>query len=156
MGYSFWLTARGLLYAPPHRQDSTYYNLCYPSQGALAKTRNSSMGPLWRIDPTTHRTTELHLSPPNRTRSDYLQPGLLISSVHFHIDWQHGMMSCSVITLVRRLHQWFVYIGFWLQGARSSSVVRAFAHGAMGRRIDPSWGGPIELFLVPASAPWLV
>ena len=24
------------------------------------------------------------------------------------------------------------------QGARCSSVVRAFAHGAMGRRIDPS------------------
>ena len=38
-------------------------------------------------------------------------------------------------------------------GARCSSVVRAFAHGAMGCRIDPSWGGPIELFLVPASAP---
>ena len=34
-----------------------------------------------------------------------------------------------------------------------SSVVRAFAHGAKGRRIDPSWSGPIELFLVPASAP---
>ena len=32
-------------------------------------------------------------------------------------------------------------------------MVRAFAHGAMGHRIDPSWGGPIELFLVPASAP---
>ena len=31
-----------------------------------------------------------------------------------------------------------------------------FAHGAMGRRIDTSWGGPIELFLVPASAPRLV
>ena len=41
-------------------------------------------------------------------------------------------------------------------GARCSSVVRAFAHGAMGRRVDPSWGGPIELFLVPASAPRLV
>ena len=41
-------------------------------------------------------------------------------------------------------------------GARCSSVVRAFAHGAMGRRIDPSWGGPIGLFLVPASAPRLV
>ena len=38
-------------------------------------------------------------------------------------------------------------------GARCSSVVRAFAHGAMGRRIDPSWDGPIELFLIPASAP---
>ena len=35
-------------------------------------------------------------------------------------------------------------------------MVRAFAHGAIGRRIDPSWGGPIELFLVPASAPQLV
>ena len=41
-------------------------------------------------------------------------------------------------------------------GARCSSVVRAFAHGAMGRWIDPSWGGPIELFLVPASAPRLL
>ena len=41
-------------------------------------------------------------------------------------------------------------------GARCSSVVRAFARGAMGRRIDPSWGGPIELFLVPASDPRLV
>ena len=43
-----------------------------------------------------------------------------------------------------------------LEGARCSSVVRALAHGAMGRRIDPSWGGPIELFLVPASDPRLV
>ena len=41
-------------------------------------------------------------------------------------------------------------------GARCSCVVRAFAHGAMGHWIDPSWGGPIELFLVPASAPRLV
>ena len=30
-------------------------------------------------------------------------------------------------------------------GVRCSSVVRAFVHGAMGPRIDPSWGGPIEL-----------
>ena len=36
-------------------------------------------------------------------------------------------------------------------GARCSSVVRASAHGAMDRRIDPSRGGPIELFLVPSS-----
>ena len=43
IGYSFRLTARVLLYAPSHRQDSTY--LCYTSHGALAGTRNSSMGP---------------------------------------------------------------------------------------------------------------
>ena len=36
--------------------------------------------------------------------------------------------------------------GTWLRG-------RAFAHGVVGRRIDPSWGGPIELFLIPATAP---
>ena len=35
-------------------------------------------------------------------------------------------------------------------------MVRAFTHGAMGRQIDPSWVGPIELFLVPASAPCVV
>ena len=35
-------------------------------------------------------------------------------------------------------------------------MVRVFAHDAMGRRIDPSLGGPIELFLVPASATRLV
>ena len=45
MGYSFRLTAKILLYAPSHRQDSTYHGLCYTSRGALAGTRNSSMGP---------------------------------------------------------------------------------------------------------------
>ena len=34
-------------------------------------------------------------------------------------------------------------------------MVRAFAHGVMGRRID-THGEPIELFLIPASAPRLV
>ena len=45
MGYSFRLTARVLLYAPSHRQDITYHGVCYTSRGALAGTRNSSMGP---------------------------------------------------------------------------------------------------------------
>ena len=39
------LTARVLLYAPSYRQDNTYHGLCYTSRGALAGTRNSSMGP---------------------------------------------------------------------------------------------------------------
>ena len=45
MGYSFRLTARVLLYAPSHRQDTTYHGLSYTRPGALARTRNSSMGP---------------------------------------------------------------------------------------------------------------
>ena len=45
MDYSFRLAARVLLYASSHRQDNTYHSLCYTSRGALAGTRNSSMGP---------------------------------------------------------------------------------------------------------------
>ena len=45
IGYCYRLTARVLLYAPSHRQDNTYHSLCYTSRGALAGTRNSSMGP---------------------------------------------------------------------------------------------------------------
>ena len=39
-----------------------------------------------------------------------------------------------------------LYFVFKTIGARCSSKVRAFAHGTMGRQIDPSWGEPIELF----------
>ena len=70
IGYSFWLTARVLLYAPSHRQDSTYHGLCYNSHGALAGTRNNSMvsphvGSIWRpIAPWANALTmELHLAP---------------------------------------------------------------------------------------------
>ena len=45
LGYSYRLTASVLLYAPSYRQDNTYHSLCYTSHGALAETRNSSMGP---------------------------------------------------------------------------------------------------------------
>ena len=41
----FPINSKSSLYAPSHRQDSTYHGLCYTSRGALAGTRNSSMGP---------------------------------------------------------------------------------------------------------------
>ena len=69
-GYSFRLTAKVVLYAPSHRQDSTYNGLCYTSRGALAGSRNSSMGPPHEgsvrrpIAPWANAlTTELHLAP---------------------------------------------------------------------------------------------
>ena len=37
----YQLAARVLLYAPSHRQDSTYHCLCYPGCGALSEMRNS-------------------------------------------------------------------------------------------------------------------
>ena len=42
---SFRLATKVILYAASHRQGSTYNGLCYTSRGALAATRNSSMGP---------------------------------------------------------------------------------------------------------------
>ena len=40
IGYPFRLTARVLLYASSHREDSTYHGLYYTSRGALAGTTN--------------------------------------------------------------------------------------------------------------------
>ena len=42
--------------------------------------------------------------------------------------------TTDVKVCIERLH-----LHYNLTGARCSSVVRAFAHGAMGRQIDPSW-----------------
>ena len=71
IGNSLGLTARVLLYAPSHRQDITYHYLCYTSRGALAGTRNSSMGSPHEgsirrpIAPRANAlTTELHLAAP--------------------------------------------------------------------------------------------
>ena len=70
IGYSFRLAARVLLYASSHRQDNTYHGLCYTSRGALAGTRNSSMGPPYEgsirrpIAPWANAlTAELYLAP---------------------------------------------------------------------------------------------
>ena len=77
IGYSYRLTARVLLYAPSHRQDITYNSLCYTSRGALAGTKNSSMGPPLEgsirrpIAPWANAlTTELHLAPAQKQHSD--------------------------------------------------------------------------------------
>ena len=44
-GLIFSISSKGSLYAPSHRQDSS---------GALAGTRNRSMGPPLKIDPMIH------------------------------------------------------------------------------------------------------
>ena len=79
IGYSYRLTARVLLYASSHWQDSTYHGLCYTSCGALSGTRNSSMGPPHEesirrpIAPWADAlTTELHLTPMRDQTSDPL------------------------------------------------------------------------------------
>ena len=102
IGYSYRLATRDLLYAPSHRQDNTYHGLCYTSRGAVAGTRNSSMGPPHEGSirrPIAPRANALPLSyVPQRERernaarfhvllepvnceSKHVQPGLNINDV---------------------------------------------------------------------------
>ena len=55
----FPINSTVLLYAPSHRQGNTYHGLCYPSRGALAGTRNSSMKD--RSDDPSHHERTLYL-----------------------------------------------------------------------------------------------
>ena len=94
IGYSFRLAARVLLYAPSHRQDSTYHSLCYTSRGALAGTRNSSMGPPHEgsirrpIAPWANAlTTELHLAP-------------LVHRVETDEPWNNDYLQCCSVQAV--------------------------------------------------------
>ena len=88
IGYSYQLTARVLLYAPSHRQDNTYHSLCYTSRGALAGTRNSSMGPAHVKKKTQTECISLRNSEPlGHTRSFYYRKEemfyLMMHSTHF-------------------------------------------------------------------------
>ena len=86
MGYSFQLTARVLLNAPSHREDSTYHGLCYTSHRALAGTRG--------IDPMTHHT------------------GLLLTSIlrsGCSSVVEHQLMMCWIIGLTYLKAAFFNY-----------------------------------------------
>ena len=100
------INSKVLLYAPSHRQDSTYHSLCYTSHGALAGTRNSSMGPPHEgsirrpIAPWANAlTTELH--PPPSHRQDNTYHNLCYTSRGAHwlereiAQWVHPMKDRS-------------------------------------------------------------
>ena len=104
IGYSYRLTARVLLYAPSHRQDNTYHSLCYTSSGALAGTRNSTMGPphegsIWR--PTAPWANALPLS--------YVPLPFLVWSKRLERGWMDGWMNGCLTTPQHK-----VYIGYWV------------------------------------------
>ena len=82
MGYSFQLAARGLLYAPSHRQDSIYHSLCYSSQ----VTRNGSVCPSLHYERTLYHGAISH--------SSVIQREILIIVI-IHVK---TMTRCSVIS----------------------------------------------------------
>ena len=62
------------------------------------------------------------------------------------------IVTFTVVTVIVANTIIITILHYSIIGAGRSSRGGAFAHGAIGRGIDPSWGRPIELFLVP----WLV
>ena len=89
MGYSYRVTARVLLYAPSHIQDNTYHGLCYTSRGALAGTRNSSMGPPHEGSirrPTAPWANALPLS--------YVPLLQTYGNIYIPIQWKEGFCCC--------------------------------------------------------------
>ena len=113
IGYSFQLAARVLLYASSHRQDDTYHVLCYTSRGALAGTRNSSMGPPHEgsirrpITPWANAlTTELYLAPCIcRTPQIDRYPGSSLS-----LDPARRSLTVEHLLLVRSVVGWSLMI----------------------------------------------
>ena len=95
IGYSFQLTARVLLYAPSHRQDSTYHSLCYTSHGSLEREIAKWVQPMKdRSDDPSHHERMLlprsYISLPRvvKDTSCYLrnEPQMLLwSSLEFYL-----------------------------------------------------------------------
>ena len=111
IGYSLRLTARVLLYAPSHSQDSTYHCLCYTSRGALAWMRNSSMGSPHEgsirrpIAPWANaHTTELHLARISQHKAENVRNNYILF-VCFSADCVVELVgSCSTLVAERILN----------------------------------------------------
>ena len=159
IGYSFRLTARVILYAPSHRQDSTYHGLCYTSRGALAGTRNSSMGPPHEGSirrPTAPwanvLTTELHLAPSIIWRRTYGRgplsanktPPPLLHRLFFPTSSKGSFVWIIPQTGYHIAQSFFkIYLPFvehWLYGIIAHSV---HYEGLIQRRIAP-WAGALS------------
>ena len=110
MGYSFRLAARVLLYAPSHRQDSTYHGLCYTSRGALAGTRNSLMGPPHEgsirrpIAPWVNALTII-LHPTNSSQQEEMWQNVISIGIpkHLHLSTRNPLSYFLFLTV---LHDW--------------------------------------------------
>ena len=79
----------------------------YTSCGALAGTRNSPMGPPWRIDPTTHRTMSeryYHGAKSRWTRSKRILQTYIRSFVN----------SVNVIAITAVRLEFIVYTASWI------------------------------------------
>ena len=101
IGYSYWLTAKVLLYAPSHRQDNTYHSLCYNSRGTLAGTRNSSYHGATSRSQQYEQTLIYQVIPDfnepivgSRHDVRFISPCIIIQTVHSLLMAFQGEVCC--------------------------------------------------------------
>ena len=127
IGYSFRLAARVLLYAPSHKQNSTYHGLCYTSRGALAGTRNSSMG--------------------SNLRNIYIYKLKTHTHTYIYI-YENAIICLDIINIFKCVFCWFVLLDF---GGYQYSLVPASATRLVQQRL---WYiQPCLLLLIENSSP---
>ena len=133
IGYSFRLAARVLLYAPSHRQDSTYHGLCYTSRGGLAGTRNSSMGPPHEgsiRQPITRSTSELRPAPLPRAHSSTCNPVYLN---YYPIFISHLVIFFTIILLQWQLFKQFMKLNYFIN-CNQMKITKSYFNGLTGNR----------------------
>ena len=163
MSYSFRLAARGLLYAPYHRQDITYDSLVYTSCGALAGTKIAQwVQPMkdWSDDPLHHERTLLpqsyisHLKSCEVTWSQNRGDNILMSCVLYSLaDWYivHYVLSAVNFSFTRNT----------LSETHQSETSHSLCHtscGALAGTRNSSMGPPwrIDLTTHCTMSGWLV
>ena len=113
IGYSYWLTARVVLYASSHRQDNTYHGLCYTSRGALAEREIAQwVHPMKdRSDDPSHHKRTLYLWATSRSlNSQWVHECIKDSYIYIHIfcqwmnEWWMNKNYCMLNDNHKRKH----------------------------------------------------
>ena len=87
IGYSFRLTARVLLYAPSHRQDSTYHGLCYTSRRVVECRTAEALKP---VQKNRNHKVVFNIMRGTKCRSVVQRP--------FMVRWVTGSLTMNPLT----------------------------------------------------------
>ena len=97
------------------------------SRGALAGTRNSSMGPPWRIDPTTHRTMSEHSY--HRATSCSLQL-TKFHFINFFTDLRLQANPCSPLSVTKGDYCCLWDFIWWYAPCSNNTILRSLPRHA--------------------------
>ena len=95
-------------------------DLCYTNHGTLAETGNNSMGPPWRINPTTHRTSSERFYHEATSRCCIFILDIHSDSLKLPLKWSRTWAWIQWERAGRDVAQW---ISAWCSGSSDRSLV---------------------------------